>query len=94
GIAARAAGAGPLAADALATPAVWWLALPILGALPMALYVGASAEAAPRPAPRATPVERVSRTKCPGCGTLVPYVPTGQPVDVVCPACGRAGRVL
>lgn len=42
----------------------------------------------------ARPAERMRSTKCPQCGTLVPYTPTGRPVDVVCPTCGRAGRVL
>lgn len=37
---------------------------------------------------------RTRSTKCPQCGALVAYKPTGKPVDVTCPVCGRAGRVL
>lgn len=38
--------------------------------------------------------QRVGRTSCPSCGTPISYTPTGFPVDVVCPSCGKAGRVL
>lgn len=50
-------------------------------------------EVTPEQAARSA-TERFRTTKCPQCGTLVPYTATGQPVDVTCPVCNRSGRVL
>ena len=84
----------PLAIAALGPLAAWPLA-PLLPLLPASFWLLAAR------APEAAPVragapaaERFRTTKCPGCGTLVPYTATGQPVEVACPVCGRSGRVL
>ncbi|HLE97428.1 MAG TPA: hypothetical protein VI997_08675 [Candidatus Thermoplasmatota archaeon] len=58
----------------------------------------ATARAAPvgtaPPARRATSVPPARRAvRCPGCGTAVPFTPTGAPVRVTCPRCGRTGVV-
>lgn len=76
---------------------MWALApfLPLLPAAYWALAKQAPVEGVAAPiAPDARPSERFRTTKCPQCGTLVPYSATGQPVDVVCPVCGRAGKVV
>ncbi|MEA3199913.1 MAG: hypothetical protein QOE90_1341, partial [Thermoplasmata archaeon] len=72
-----------------------WLVMPFLAILPAAYWALAErappAEPSPQPSPAA---ERFRTTKCPRCGTLIPYEATGAPVDVACPSCGRRGRVL
>lgn len=76
----------------LVAPPGWaWLVgplLPLLAACFVAVARDAPAQAASPEAPaRAT-------TTCPQCGTLIAYTPSGNPVDVTCPSCGRSGRVL
>lgn len=81
-------------------PAVWplatWLLLPVVPAFPAAFW----ALAARAPVPEATPsaavaAAREGSTTCPHCGEIIRYAKgNGGPVDVVCPACGRGGRVL
>ncbi len=84
--------------EAVAGWAPAWLVTPFLAILPAAywsLAERAPAQAAtPAAAPEAAPSGGFRTTKCPQCGTLVPYVATGAPVDVECPVCGRKGRVL
>lgn len=84
--------------DAIVGSVALWLVTPFLAILPAA-YWGLATRApappaapdaeAPAPAPRA-----LATTKCPQCATLIPYTPTGAPVDVTCPVCGRKGKVL
>ena len=69
-----------------------WLLWPLLPLLPASYWHLANQAPAPAAGPAPRPVRRT--TKCPTCGTLVPYQPTGAPVDVTCPQCGTAGRVL
>jgi hypothetical protein len=99
---ADAAGAPRELAETVTSPLSTWLLAPLLPALPAAYWALAQrapgageAEPAPEDAGAAAPgAARFRTTKCPQCGTLVPYTATGQPVDVTCPVCGRAGRVL
>jgi DNA-directed RNA polymerase subunit RPC12/RpoP len=98
GIAAGFAAAGAqndiTAAFASAIPL--WLVSPILAILPAAYWVrGTAAPIDPAPAPETSAAAaRFRTTKCPQCGTLVPYESTGAPVDVACPSCGRVGRAI
>lgn len=83
------------ALDAVVMSLLAWLVAPIAGVLPASYYV--LAQRAPAPVavdPKAPPADRFRTTKCPGCGTLVPYTATGAPVEVACPVCGRTGKVL
>lgn len=83
---------GAVGLEALAGPLASWLASPFLALLPAAYWrIGKTARAA---APAATAPSRAGRTRCPRCATLVPYEPREGPVDVACPTCGYAGRVL
>ena len=68
--------------------------VPLLAASYVALALKGSA-APEKPAATVTSIVRTT-TKCPHCATLIPYTPklTGGATDVVCPSCGRAGRVL
>lgn len=68
--------------------------VPLLAASYVALALKGSATRE-RPAATATSIVRAT-TKCPHCATLIPYTPstTGGATDVVCPSCGRAGKVL
>lgn len=75
----------------VAQPAWAWLVGPILPLL-AASFV-AVARDAPAPGARAGLAPRATTT-CPQCRTLIPYTPSTGPVDVTCPSCGRAGRVL
>ena len=75
----------------LALAPLWgWLAGPIVPLL-AASFVAVARE---RPPPGATRIVARSSTRCPRCGTLIPYTPSGSAVDVVCPSCGRSGKVL
>lgn len=78
----------PAALLLLAGPVV-----PLLAASYVALAIREAA-----PGTRATASEPAKRatTKCPQCGTLIPYAPSasGAAVAIVCPSCGRAGKVL
>lgn len=68
--------------------------VPLLAASYVALSLQqTSAEGAPTE--EKLPTTR-STAKCPQCGTLIPYTanPAGGPVEIVCPSCGQAGRVL
>jgi len=79
----------------LAPALVLWLTGPLVPLLAASYVALASTEEKEAPAPRSGAAEVVrASTKCPQCATLIPYTPTGAPVDVVCPSCGRAGRVL
>lgn len=89
----------------LVTSVVGWLlapAVPLLLASFVALASGKVAAGPIPEAPKAPKKEdapkalqpRSGRTACPSCGTSIEYTPTGFPVDVVCPSCGKAGRVL
>ena len=92
---AEAAGAPPLWADLAASSLLNWLLLPVVAAMPAGFYALARQAPAERPVDASAPAaERFRTTKCPGCGTLVPYTATGQPVDVTCPVCGRTGKIL
>ena len=72
-----------------------WLVAPLSSVLPASFYWLAKQAPSERPVDPAAPLaDRFRTTKCPGCGTLVPYTATGQPVDVTCPVCGRTGKVL
>jgi hypothetical protein len=74
-----------------------WLVTPIMAILPAAywaLATRAPAQPAPAASGAATPALAFRTTKCPQCGTLIPYAATGAPVDVECPVCQRKGRVL
>lgn len=73
-----------------------WLLSPFVASLPASYWVLASQErAAVAPgAARTQPEAHTRSTKCPRCATLIPYEPTGAPVDVRCPKCGASGRVL
>lgn len=74
-----------------------WLLWPLLPLLPASYWrlARASPQGVPAQAPHARPAPGTRRvTKCPTCGTLIPYQPTGAPVDVACPECGTAGRVV
>lgn len=76
-------------------PLLAWLTAPIVPAFPAAFWaVAARAPEVAPPAPGAPAAERFRTTKCPRCGTLIPYTATGSAVEVTCPTCGRAGRVL
>jgi phage FluMu protein Com len=84
-------------ADAAATALGAWPLAMLVPLLPAAYY--SLAQRAPDVPPPTTPLptapaERFRTTKCPQCGTLVPYTATGGAVDVKCPVCGREGRVL
>ena len=71
-----------------------WFLSPLLPVLPASYWLLARrAEEAPARDARPSGPARAT-TKCPRCATLVPYTPTGAPVDVKCPRCGAAGRVL
>ena len=97
-------GAGVPPVAAAASPALLlWLVAPLLPLLPASLWhLAAEAGAAGAPstaaakaaAPARAAQRRAKTTKCPTCGTLIPYEPTGSPVQVRCPACGTSGRVL
>lgn len=84
--------------DTLVAAGANWLLLPVVATLPAAFYFLARKAPAPgapeKVDPGAPASQRFRTTKCPGCGTLVPYTATGQPVDVTCPVCGRSGKVL
>lgn len=91
----EAAGVSSGYVNALVATLTTWLASPFFATLPAAYYFAAAKAPQQSPIdPSAPPADRFRTTKCPGCGTLVPYTATGQPVDVVCPVCGRAGKVL
>lgn len=83
-------------ADSTIGSIVAWLLAPIVSVMPASLYHLARVAKAQEQQVDVTapPADRFRTTKCPGCGTLVPYTATGQPVDVTCPVCGRTGRVL
>lgn len=66
--------------------------VPLLAASYVALTLRGSRM--PDEAPNAAAAPARATTKCPQCSALIPYTPTGSPVDVVCPSCGRAGKVL
>jgi hypothetical protein len=91
-----AAGVASPVAHALVEVLPGWLLWPLLAILPASYW--ALAQAAGRDdASRAQaqgPARGARSTKCPRCGTLIPYTPTGGAVDVTCPACGTSGRVL
>lgn len=74
----------------LAGAAVGWLVGPILPLL-AASYVAVATDA-----PTDAEPPRIARvtTSCPKCATLIPYEPSGSPIQVVCPNCGHSGRVL
>lgn len=79
-------------AGILAGAAVGWILGPVVPLLAASYVAVASdvtlpAHASPSPTPRAA-------TACPKCGTLIPYEPSGTPIQIVCPSCGHAGRVL
>lgn len=86
-------------------PGVWGLVMPALFSwsvgpvVPMlaASFVAVSRRVTPDLAPAApapaSPAASAT-TACPKCATLIPYTSTGSAVDVVCPSCGHAGRVL
>lgn len=78
---------------ALAGGVAFWLVTPMIAILPASFWALAAHEA---PARTKAPVPRAasSTTRCPQCAALIPYEPTGTPVDVACPQCGRKGRVL
>lgn len=85
---------------AIVVPAlINWAGGPLVPLL-AASYVALAMRGAPRGAgqghARSQAQEQGARatTTCPQCGRLIPYTPTGSPVDVVCPGCGRSGRVL
>lgn len=87
-------GLGNLWTDALVGAVALWIVTPIVAILP-ASYWAVAAHAPPVEAPASAPAPSAFRTtKCPQCGTLIPYTATGEPVDVECPSCGRKGRVL
>lgn len=93
--AVEAAGLASTTATTLVGSLAAWLVMPLVPVLPASYWALASREAAPRPVRAGAPAaERFRTTKCPKCATLVPYTATGSPVDVVCPVCGHAGRVL
>jgi hypothetical protein len=75
----------------LLPPAWGWLIGPVLPLI-AASFV-AVARSAPRPSGHVGAQARATTT-CPQCGTLVPFASSGAGADVVCPACGRSGRVL
>ena len=82
---------------ALADVLPGWLLWPLLPVLPASywLLARASAEGTPAEPTTTRPAAAAPRaTKCPTCGTLISYQPTGAPVDVTCPECGTSGRVL
>lgn len=93
--AAEAAGVSAVLLLAAIGPLAAWPFMPLVAVLPASYWAlaGREPEAAPV-RPDAPAAERFRTTKCPACGTLIPYTATGQPVDVACPVCGRAGRVL
>ena len=87
-------GASEYVAAALQALAAW-LVSPLASVLPASFYWLAKQAPTERPVDPAAPLaDRFRTTKCPGCGTLVPYTATGQPVEVTCPVCGRTGKVL
>lgn len=90
-----AGGLGSPYVQAIVSPLVSWLVAPVLPLFPAAYWalVARNPAMAP-PNPEAPATERFRTTKCPDCGTLVPYTATGEPVDVQCPVCGRQGRVV
>lgn len=72
-----------------------WLLTPLVAILPAAYWAIAQHAPPPDPgAPQGPPAERFRTTKCPQCGTLVPYEASDGPVEVACPVCGRKGKVL
>ena len=79
--------------DALAEALAGWVLGPLVPVFPAA-YWALARQAAPALASSPVSASARSTTACPQCGTLIPYVPTGAPVDVVCPECGHNGRVL
>lgn len=84
--------------DAIVGSLALWLVTPFLAILPAAYWTLATRA---KPTDVSAPIEpdapasaRFRTTKCPQCGALIPYTATGAPVDVACPVCGRAGKVL
>lgn len=92
----HAAGLSREAATALGGALAAWPLAPLVPLLPAAYWRLASAapEGSAPAAPAEAPPPPRPTTKCPRCGTLIPFERTGQPVDVACPACGARGRVL
>lgn len=82
--------------DALVSWVPVWLLTPFLAILPAAYWSLARRTPPPAPpsGPQPTAPPTFRTTRCPQCGTLIPYRATGEPVDVECPVCGRKGRVL
>jgi hypothetical protein len=92
-----AAGVGSPVVHALAEVVPGWLLWPLLPVLPASYWLlarTAEPRATPDRARTSTAAPGTRNTKCPKCATLIPYAPTGGPVDVTCPSCGTSGRVL
>lgn len=75
----------------LAAAALGWVTGPIVPLL-AASFVAVSMGAGPEDA-RAPELSR-DATRCPQCGTLIPYAPSTSPIQLVCPSCGHAARLL
>ncbi|HUR68941.1 MAG TPA: zinc ribbon domain-containing protein [Candidatus Thermoplasmatota archaeon] len=78
-----------------ALSALWaWLTGPVVPLL-AASYVAIAQKGDPTTQRSVVPATRATTT-CPRCATLIPYTPgaSGGAVDVTCPSCGYAGRVL
>lgn len=82
---------------AIVVPAlINWVGGPLVPLL-AASYVALALKAPSRElAPASPPVVGRSTTRCPQCATPIAYTPSvsGGATDVVCPSCGRAGKVL
>ena len=71
-----------------------WALVPLVAVLPASYWALAQNAPIAQSEVPSMPAERARTTKCPQCGTLVPYEATGTAVDVTCPSCGRQGKVL
>lgn len=80
--------------DALVGGVASFLVAPFVAILPASFWVIAAHEPPAPVAQAETPRPQAKTTRCPQCATLIPYEPTGAPVAVVCPKCGRKGSVI